>query len=81
MKPFMTVPITVAPSGTIRQPGTVRYRLALKRSLLRGFHHFIESTDWEERYLCNRRIDNICIGEIVVSIIYFTPLLISITQR
>jgi hypothetical protein len=77
----MTVPITVAPSRTIRQPGTVRYRLASKRSLLRGFQHFIESTDWDERYLCNHWIDKICIGGIVASIIYFTPLLISIIQR
>jgi hypothetical protein len=75
MKTFEAVPITVAPSRTIRQTRTVRYRLASKRSLLRRFQHFIESTDWEERYLCNHWIDKMCLCGIVASMIYFIPIL------
>ena len=75
MKTFVTVPIAVAPSRTIRQSRAVQYRLASKRSLLRCFQHFIESTDGEERYLCNHWIDKICLGGIIASMIYFTPVL------
>ena len=67
----MTVPIAVAPLRTIRQPRAVKYRLASKQSWLRRFQHFIESTDWDEKYLCHKVIDKICLGGIIVSIIYF----------
>ena len=33
--------------------------MSIKKSLLKRFQHFIESTDWEERYLCNHWIDNL----------------------
>jgi hypothetical protein len=75
MKTFVPVSVTVTSSRTIRQPGAVRYGLASKRSWLRHFQHFIESTDWEERYLCNRWIDKMCIGGIVVSALYFATVL------
>jgi len=78
MKTFVTIPVTVISSGTIRQPRAVQYRWSSKRSWLRSFQHFIESTDWDERYLCNRWIDKMCLGGIVVSMIYFLPLLMSI---
>jgi hypothetical protein len=45
--------------------------LVSKRSLLGRFEHFIESTDWEERYLCNHWIDKICLCGIFISMIYF----------
>ena len=53
----------------------------LQKSLFKRFQHFIESTDWEERYLCNHWIDKMCLCGIVVSMIYFTPLLMSIIQE
>ena len=53
----------------------------LQKSLLKRFQHFIESTDWEERYLCNRWIDKMCLCGIVASLIYFTPVLMSIIQE
>jgi hypothetical protein len=71
MKPFAPIPLTVNSPRAIGQPRAVRYRLSSKRSLRRRFRHFIESTDWEERYLCNHWIDRICMGGIVASIIYF----------
>lgn len=52
-----------------------------ERSLLKRFQHFIESIDWEERYLCNHWIDKMCLCGIVVSMIYFAPLLMSIIQE
>jgi len=78
MKTFVTIPVTANSSRMIRQPRAVQYRWSSKRSLLRRFQHFIESTDWEERYLCNRWIDKMCLGGIVVSMIYFLSLLMSI---
>ncbi len=47
----------------------------LQKSLLKRFQHFIKSTDWEERYLCNHWIDKMCLGAIIASMIYFTPVL------
>jgi hypothetical protein len=76
MKPFVTVPLTVAPSRAIRQPRAVQYRLASKRNRLGSFQHFIETTDWEERYLYNHWIDKMCLDGIVVSALYFTTSLV-----
>ncbi|EFK96853.1 hypothetical protein LDC_1118 [sediment metagenome] len=59
----------------------MHYEIAAKKTLLGRFQHFIESTDWEERYLCHKVIDKICFGGIVVSMIYFLPLLVSIIQE
>ena len=81
MKTFVPISVTVTSSRVIRQPRAVRYKLASKRSLLRRFQHFIETTDWEERYPCNHWIDKMCLGGIIVSMIYFLPLLMSIIQK
>ena len=81
MKTFVTVPMTVAHSRTIRQHGLVHYKITAQKSLLKRFQHFIESAEWEERYLCNHWIDKLCLGGIVASIIYFLPLLLSIIQK
>jgi hypothetical protein len=81
MNTMATVPVRAATSITIRQPRLVHYKITAKKSLLRRFQHFIESTDWEERYLCNHWMDRMCLCGIVASIIYFTPLLMSIIQE
>jgi hypothetical protein len=78
MKTFVTIPLTITSSKAIRQPRLVHYKITAQKSLLKRFQHFIESTDWEERYLCNHWIDKICLVGIVVSVIYFAPLLLSI---
>lgn len=80
MNTMATIPVRVATSIAIRQPRLVNYKITAQKSLLRRFQRFIESTDWEERYLCNPWIDKICLCVIVASLIYFTPLLISIIQ-
>jgi len=77
MKTLATVPLKVDSSKVIRQPRAVQYGPASKQSWLRCFQHFIETTDWEERYLCNHWIDKICLGGIVVSTLYFTTILVS----
>jgi hypothetical protein len=81
MKIMATVPVRAAASLTVRQSRPVHYRITARKSPIRRFQHFIESTDWEGRYLCNRWIDKICFGGILASIIYFTPLLMSIIQE
>jgi hypothetical protein len=81
MKIMATVPVRAATSIAIRQPRVVQYRLASKRSLLRRFQHFVESTDWEERYLCHNLIDKIILGIILISLLYFVPTLGSIIIR
>ena len=70
-----------AASIAIRQSRLMPYRITVKKSVFQRFLHFIESTDWEDRYLCNRWIDKACIGGIVACVIYFLPLLISIIQK
>lgn len=77
MKPFLTIPLTLNSSRAIRQPRAVPYRWTSKRSLLSRFQHFIETTDWEDRYFCNHWLDKICFGGIAVSAIYFTTILVS----
>jgi hypothetical protein len=77
MKTFVTIPVTTNSSRTIRQPRVVQYRVASKRSQLRSFQHFIETTDWDEQYLCNHWVDKMCLCGIVVSALYFTTSLVS----
>jgi hypothetical protein len=77
MKTFATVPVTVAPTGAIRQPRTVYYRIKAKRSLLKRFRHFIESTGWE-RHLCRKGIDKVCWAILCASLLYFAPILGSV---
>lgn len=56
-------------------------RTSFKPRLLRSFQTFIESTDWERRYLCHRRIDRACLGVILLSALYFLPVMISVFLR
>jgi hypothetical protein len=81
MKTMATVQVRATSSTTIRLPRIVHYKIANKQTLLGRFKHFIESTDWDERYLCNQWIDKICLGGIVTSVIYFLPILMSIIQE
>ncbi|MCX5819140.1 MAG: hypothetical protein NT047_04440 [Deltaproteobacteria bacterium] len=75
MKTFSTVPVRAGSSRVVGPAGAAHCKIAAKRSLLKRFQHFIESTDWEDRYLCHPRIDKICLGVIVISILYFIPVL------
>ena len=75
MKIFATVPVKWVSSRAIRQPKQVECKIASRRNLLSRFERFIESTDWDERYLCSKWIDKVCIGVLVFFILYFIPVL------
>lgn len=81
MKSYATVPFTMAPPGGIRQPRTTCQGLDARRSGLARFRRFIETTDWERRYLCHSGIDKACRGILLVALLYFAPLLGSILLR
>lgn len=65
-------------SRAIRQPRSVTCKIAYKRSLTRRVQHLIAGTDWDQRFLCSPWIDKICLGVIVISLLYFAPVLASI---
>jgi len=81
MKILAPIPVRTATSISVRQPGLVYCKITAKKSLLKRFEHFIESTDWEERYLCNHWIDKMCLGGIIASMIYFIPVLAHFLPR
>jgi len=75
MRIFVPVPYRAASASTLRQPRSTHWKIASKRGPLRRFRRFIESNDRVERCICNRWIDEACIGAIVVSALYFLPVL------
>ena len=81
MKIFAPVPVRVVSSRAIRRPRGVQCKIASKRNLLRRFERFIESTDWDERYLCSKWIDKACIGVLFISVLYFLPVLAPLFLR
>jgi hypothetical protein len=81
MKIFATVPVKVFSSRAIRRPRVVHCKITSKRNLIRRFERFIESTDWEEKYLCSQWIDKVCIGVFFISMLYFVPVLAPIFLR
>jgi hypothetical protein len=56
-------------------------RTPFRPRALRRFRTFIESTDWERRYLCHWGIDRACLGVILLSALYFLPVLASAFLR
>lgn len=74
----MNAPVPEAPaepSLTLSLPRTGRC------PLLDRIRRGIETTDWEERYFCNRTIDRACLGGIAISALYFTvSLLLSVMK-
>jgi hypothetical protein len=64
------VPLRIASLREIRQPETVQCKILSERTLVSRFQYFIEKRDWEE-YLCHKLVDKLCLGAIILSIIYF----------
>jgi hypothetical protein len=81
MKIFAPVSLRAAPSSAVRQSRSAQWKIASKRGLLRRFRHFIESSDWVERYFFHKWIDEVCIGAIVISVLYFVPFLMPLFLR
>ena len=78
MKLFATVPVEVFSSRAIRRPIGVHCKISSRRSLVRRFERFIESTDWDEKYLRSQWIDKVCIGGFFISVLYFVSVLVSL---
>jgi hypothetical protein len=50
----------------------------IRPSVLERFRHFITSTDWDSDLLHREKwIDRICLGLVVLSALYFVPVLVS----
>jgi hypothetical protein len=77
MKTFATVTVRVADLKEIRQPRSLNVQIAWRRHLYHQFRHFIETTDWDKRFISNRVIDKICLGGITISYLYFTTCMLS----
>ncbi len=75
MRIFVPVPLRAASSGAVRQPRSAHWKIASQRGPLRRVRRFIESDDRVERCVCARWVDGACIGAVVVSLLYFLPLL------
>ena len=70
MNILATVPLRTVSLKAIRQPGAVLYKILTERTLISRFQYFIETADWDKKYLCHKVIDTICLGVIILSIIY-----------
>jgi len=70
MNILAAVPLRTASLRAIRHPGAVLYKILSERTLISRLQYFIETTDWDEKYLYHKVIDKICVGVIILSIIY-----------
>jgi hypothetical protein len=68
-------------SKNIRQIRASR-KIFPSTSYLKRFRYFIENSDWDEMILIyEKRLDKICAGVIIASILYCTPIFIRIFLR
>ena len=71
--------VATVSSRVIRQPRVTTYRAV--SGPLAHFRHFIETTDWDERYLRHRQIDQVCRGILIAAALYFIPVLAPVFLR
>jgi hypothetical protein len=62
--------LATVPLRAIRQPRAVLCKILSERTVINHFQYFIKTTDWG-KYLCHNVIDKVCLGVIILSIIYF----------
>ena len=68
---------TTAFPGYARQPGDASIKRHSKRGFRNRCRHFVEDTDWDEKFLEQGKwMYGIGVGVAVLSILYFTPLII-----
>lgn len=61
----------------IRQPRATVIKTHSKRSFLNRCRYFVESTDWDEKFLAQEKwINKICHTGIIIAALYFIPVLI-----
>lgn len=77
MKTFASVTVRVTDLQEIGQPRSLQIQITWKRHLYHQFRQFIETTDWEKRFIDNGVVDRICLGGIMISCLYFTTCLLS----
>jgi hypothetical protein len=70
MNILATIPLRTASLRAIRQPGAVLCKILSERTLISRFQYFIETTDWDEKYLFHKVIEKICLGIMILSIVY-----------
>lgn len=64
-------------SRLIWRPRATAYGTYSQQSLLKRFRYFIESTNWEEKLLSRGKwFDKLCVGCIIISVLYFIPVLV-----
>jgi hypothetical protein len=73
--------VATVSSRWTRQTRSATYGTLYKQPLIKRFRYVIEETDWDKRFFCNHRIDQVCIGVIIASVFYFIPLLIHVFIR
>ncbi len=81
MKMVASIPRRAVPASAAWRSRPVQWTIASKQDLSRRVHHFAESKGRVERYLCTSWIDGACIGAIVVSILYFLPVLLPLLME
>jgi hypothetical protein len=67
------IPRGLPRGGRAKTKGVVPFK---DRSFSAACRGKLQSSGWVERYFCNKWIDEACIGAIVVSILYFLPVLL-----
>ena len=68
-------------SRQIRRPGAA-YRTYSMPSYMKRFRYFIEHSDWDDKILAHEeRVNRICMGVIIASVLYFAPALIRLFLR
>ena len=82
MKSTVTLTMNMpAPAAPAEAPLALSLPRTGRCPLLDRIRRGIETTDWEERYFCNRTIDRACLGGIAISALYFTvSLLLSVMK-
>lgn len=61
----------------IGQPKATAIKTLSKRGFLNHCRYLVESTDWDEKFLDQEKwINRICLAIVIISTLYFTPVLI-----
>ena len=64
-------------SRWIRRPEVAVSSSFSAGQLLRRHRYFIEATDWDEKILHQEKwMNRLCLGLVILSLLYFTPVLI-----
>jgi hypothetical protein len=68
-------------SRHIRMPRPA-YRTFSIPNYVKQFRYLIEHSDWDERFIAHEaRVDKICVGVMIASVLYFAPAFIKIFLR